>query len=85
MLLTVLWMNEISASGQATIVKFRMFAYLGQLFVPLNQFLQFLPRRPKNAFWYYPEILLLGALEIEIAKSDPGVQITSPDMTVCKI
>ena len=41
MLLTVLRMNQISSLEQATYVKFCIFAYLGQLFVPLDQFLQF--------------------------------------------
>jgi len=68
-LLTVLRMNQISALEQATYVKFCIFAYLGQLFVPLDQFLKFLSLRSKIGILGYKDIPQLGALQIKIAKT----------------
>ena len=69
MLLTVLRMNQISALEQATYVKFCIITYLGQLFVPLDQFLQFPSLKSKTGILGYKEIPQLGALQIEIAKT----------------
>ena len=85
MLLTVLRMNQISALEQATYVKFCIFTYVGHLFVPLDQFLQFPSLRSKTVILGYKEITQLVALQIEIAKTGRRVQITTPDMPVCKI